>query len=290
LKRSNRLILLIGFFLAAVAFVGVIYALGNNTPGTTNKEDKTTNVVAAVDIALGTVLTDEMLTTQDIPRIDKVAGTPSFKSEVIGQTVTTDIKAGQQIVAADFSTVTVNPNIGRLLDTGERAMAVMVDQVSGVGTLVKPGDHVDVVIGIAGADKFPVVTTDPVTKQPTVVPGINATSVKAIIQNLKVVGTLLPPPPTDQTNTGGTEGTTGTGTGTAPSLNGQTQIVLLAVNDKQAEVLRFGQIDGTITIILRSPNDDLLPADTTDGVTLRQLVDKWAVIPPEVVETVLPKK
>ena len=96
---------------------------------------------------------------------------------------------------ASFSTTTVDTDIGKFLDPGQRAMSIQVDQVSGVGTLVKPGDRVDVVIGISGADKFPVVTTD-VTGQPQVVPGLNSTSVKAIIQDLQVVGTLLPPPTT----------------------------------------------------------------------------------------------
>ncbi len=76
----------------------------------------------------------------------------------------------------------------------------------------------------------------------------------------------------------------------APSLNGQAQIVILSVTAQQAEVLRFGQIDGTITLVLRSPDDKDAPNDETTGITLRQLVDNWAVIPPQVVETVLPKQ
>jgi pilus assembly protein CpaB len=286
LKRSNRLIMLIGLFLAVVAFVGIIYVIGQGGTGTKTTVDTTTNVVAAVDIPLGTTLTQDMLKTEDVKASEKVAGTPTKPSEVIGQTVTTEIKAGQQITAADFSAVTVNPDVGRLLDTGTRAMAVLVDQVSGVGTLVKPGDQVDVVLGIAGADKFPVVTTDPVTKAISVVPGINGTSVKAILQNLKVVGTLLPPP----TTTSGSTQPAPSGAPTTPALNGQTQIVLLAVTDQQAEVLRFAQIDGSITLVLRSPLDKTAPNADTMGITLRQLVDKWAVIPPQVVETVVPKK
>jgi pilus assembly protein CpaB len=288
LKRSNRLIMLIGLFLAVVAFVGIIYVIGQGGTGggSATKVDTTTNVLAAVDIPLGTTLTQDMLKTEDVKASEKVAGTPTKPSEVIGQTVTTEIKAGQQITAADFSAVTVNPDVGRLLDTGTRAMAVLVDQVSGVGTLVKPGDQVDVVLGIAGADKFPVVTTDPVTKAISVVPGINGTSVKAILQNLKVVGTLLPPP----TTTSGSTQPAPSGAPTTPALNGQTQIVLLAVTDQQAEVLRFAQIDGSITLVLRSPLDKTAPNADTMGITLRQLVDKWAVIPPQVVETVVPKK
>ena len=65
--------------------------------------------------------------------------------------------------------------------------------------------------------------------------------------------------------------------------------MILSVSAQEAEVLRFGQIDGTLTLVLRSPEDKEAPADETTGITLRQLVDNWAVIPPQVVETVLPE-
>lgn len=286
MKRSNRLIMLIGLFLAVVAFVGIIFVLGsggggNNQPGI--DATKTTMVVAAADIPLGTTITEDLVETQDVKTTELPAGAYKTEAEVIGRAVTTQLTKGQLVDANAFSQTTVNTDIGRLLDTGRRAMSIQVDQVSGVGTLIKPGDRVDVVVGIAGADKFPVVTTDPQTDQITVVPGINATSVKAIIQNLEVVGTLLPPqePAQDGEQTDGTA---------APSLNGQTQIVILAVSAQEAEVLRFGQIDGTITIILRSPEDKEAPSDETTGITLRELVDNWAVIPPQIVETTLPNQ
>jgi pilus assembly protein CpaB len=283
LKRSNRLILLIGLFLAAIAFVGIILVLGQgggtNEPGI--DATKTTMVVAAADIPLGTTITEDLVGTQEVRNTELPAGAYKLESEVVGRAVTTQLTKGQLVDANAFSTTTVNPDVARLLDAGRRAMSVQVDQVSGVGTLVKPGDRVDVVIGISGADKFPVVTTDPATDQVSLVPGLNATSVKAIIQNLEVVGTLLPPPsgetPTDETTDG-----------TAPALNGQAQIVILSVSAQEAEVLRFAQIDGTITLVLRSPEDKDAPPDDTTGITLRLVVDNWAVIPPQVVETVLP--
>ncbi len=287
MKRSNRLILLIGLFLAAVAFVGIILVLGGGGGGNEPGIDatKTTMVVAAADISLGTLVTEDLLTTEDVRTTQLPVGAFELKSQVVGQTVTAPITKGQYASSAWFSTTTNDAAaISRNLVAGRRAMTVQVDQVSGVGTLIKPGDRVDVVVGISGADKFPVVTTDPQTNQLTLVPGINATSVKAIIQNLEVVGALLPPPP---------EGTTTDGTttdGTAPTVNGQAELVMLAVSAQEAEVLRFGQIDGTITLILRSPEDKEAPAEETSGITLRELVDNWAVIPPQVVETVLPKR
>ena len=62
MKRSNRLILLIGFFLAAVAFVAVVMLLGNGGGGGDGVGDrvdvnKSTIVVASADIELGTTLT-----------------------------------------------------------------------------------------------------------------------------------------------------------------------------------------------------------------------------------------
>ena len=56
-------------------------------------------------------------------------------------------------------------------------------------------------------------------------------------------------------------------------------------------MLRFAQSpDTSITLILRSPEDEEAPDEKTTGITLRQLVDKWAVIPPQLIEAVPPKK
>jgi pilus assembly protein CpaB len=279
LKRSNRLIILIGFFLAAAAFVAVILIMNQEQQPV--EAETTTTVIASADIPLGTTITEDLVETQAVRIAEKPIGSYTLESEIIGRTVTTQLTKGQLFDANAFASSTVNADIGRLLDTGRRAMSIQVDQVSGIGTLIKPGDHVDVVIGITGTDKFPVVARDPDSDQITVLAGVNATSVKAIIQNLEVVGTLLPPAATAPAD-GGTE------PGGAPSLNGQTQIVILSVSAQEAEVIRFGQIDGTLTLILRSPDDKEAPNDETTGITLRQLVDAWAVIPPQIVETIVP--
>ncbi len=284
MKRTNRLILLIGFLLAAVAFVGIVLLLrgdGGTTPAGPAVTTSTV-VVAASDVPLGTTLTADMVTTQDVNVAEKPGGAYTLPNEVIGRAITTQLTKGELVDANAFATSTVNPDIGRLLQPGRRAMAIQVDQISGVGTLIRPGDRVDVVVGITGADKFPVVTTDPATDQLAQVPGFtNVTStVKAVIQNLEVVGVLFPPPPTAQGQA--------PATGTTPAVT--VPIVILAVSAQEAEVLRFGQLDGSITLVLRSPEDKAAADETTTGITLRMLVDKWAVIPPQIVGSVLPKK
>ena len=66
MKRSNRLILLIGVLLAAIAFVGVIMLTGNNSSGggtpTASAAPTTAKVVkATVDIPAGTKVTASMV-------------------------------------------------------------------------------------------------------------------------------------------------------------------------------------------------------------------------------------
>jgi pilus assembly protein CpaB len=279
LKRSNRLILLIGFFLAAAAFVGVVMLLGSGGGGGTPPEATTTTyIVAARDIPIATTVTADMIETKDVKITEMPDGAYTLPADAINQTTTDTVLKGQKIGPQTFSTETVNPNIARLLGTGHRAMSIQVALVDGVGMLIKPGDRVDVVVAISGLEKFPIVTTDPVTGMVTPVQGLNATSVKAIIQNVEVVGILLPTPAQPAG-------------GQAPAVvdASSTSTVILSVSAQEAEVLRFAQIDATITLILRSPEDKEAPNEETTGITLRRLVDGWAVIPPQIVETVLPK-
>ena len=170
-------------------------------------------------------------------------------------------------------------------------MAVQVDQVSGVGTLIKAGDHVDMVIALTG-DRFPVVTINPTDESVTVVAGVNGTSSKMVLQGMQVVGTLLPPPPAQNGNASAPPDST--------SLNGQQELVILAVTPQQSEVIKFSQVDASITLVLRSADDfrdavtgEPLPPETiipvtTTGVTLKTMVDDYGVLVPELVEAILP--
>ena len=199
-------------------------------------------------------------------------------------------------------------------------MAVQVDQVTGVGTIIKAGDYVDVVTGVTGTDKIPLVvsptarpggggnaTPAPRGFAPEVLP-YNPTTVKTLIQGVQVLGTLLPPPASSgagATPAPGSEETT---------LNGQQQIVMLALTPQDVEVVKFSQMDGSISLVLRSTEDckpveepspspspsgspapsasaaPLLacPTFTTTGITLRKLIDDFGVIPPQVVEVIQP--
>jgi Flp pilus assembly protein CpaB len=306
LKRSNRLVLLVGVFLAIVAFVGILVLVRSPGEGSTTPPVPTTGpvVVATVDIPLSTRIRADQITTKTVDLDAITPGAYIDPSQVIGQVVRQAAAQGAQITGA-----TVGAEQNGLIGTVDcpatlRCMAVQVDQVTGVGTVIKTGDYVDMVVGLTeGA--FPVITTSPVDNSVTVVTGLNSTSVKLLLQGMQVMGTLLPPPPaaTDTTTQPSPSGSPTTG-GTTTALTGQSEIVILAVSAQQAEVLKFAQMmppasNGAlpITLALRAVGDfidpvtgqPLPPLDTqTTGVTLKILVDNYGVLPPEVVETVTP--
>jgi Flp pilus assembly protein CpaB len=294
LKRSNRLVLLVGVFLAVIAFVGIALLLGGNGGGGPKEPAVITElptVIATKDIALGTTVTGDMFKVEN-RKVD-ARKTTAFTDTglVIGKIARRPIKTDAQVEQADFDTTSTGCGV---IDVplGLRAMAVQVDQVSGVGTVINSGDWVDAVIGFTG-DKFPVVTLNPDDDSITVVAGLNGTSVKLLIDGMQVLCRQLPPPPAPAN--GQPAPTTGTDGGVT-SLTGQQEIVMLAVTPTQAEVIKFSQLDGSISLVLRSRNDFLdpngqpltPPPAATEGVTLKKLTDDFAVPIPELVEAVLP--
>lgn len=301
MKRSNRLVLLIGVFLAIVAFVGIIVVLSGDGDGGDggNVRPPTTGpvVVATTDIPLSAKVRADQLTVKTLDLTAILPDAYTDPSQVVGKVVRQAVTSGAQLTSATFGAEGTVLNIET--PKGKVSIAVQVDQVTGVGTVIKTGDFVDLVAGF-GVDKFPVAVSPPVkggddTNIPEfgIVKGLNNTSVKVLLQGMQVLGTLLPPPPE---TTGEPEPSGSPTPGTA--LNGQQEIVILAVDPQQAEVIKFAQLDGSISLVLRSADDfidpltgEALPSvvpNATTGVILKLLVDTYGVLPPELVETVAP--
>ena len=301
LKRSNRLVLLVGVFLAIVAFVGVLLLLqspasqgGANAVPTESKV-----VVAKTDIPLSSRIRADQVDTKTVAVAAVSIGAFVDVSQVIGQIARQPVAAGGQITATTLSGGFSGTVIDVQTPAGLRAIAVRVDQTSGVGTVIKTGDYVDSLIALS-EEQFASVTQDPANpKQALVVnPGPKGTTVKLILQGMQVLGTLLPPVAPPPANADGTPASSA-GPGTA--LNEQQEIVILAVTAQQAEVIRYAQEMTnpllTLSLVLRSP-DDFTDPDTgepvppvlaqTTGIVLKTLIDTYGVLPPTVETPVLP--
>jgi Flp pilus assembly protein CpaB len=281
-KRSNRLMLLVGVLLAVVAFGGVLM-FGSRSGNSGPSQPQTVSVVTALrDIPLGTRLVDTDLGTTDMPTADAV---DTYRDAALlrGLVVRRTILSGQPFTSADFQSGSVNAlDVTTGLKAGQRAMAVAVNSLSGVGSLIQAGDFVDVMLAITDQpdpNKAPVVGEFrdpgglPVTKIQD--EWLNNTTIKVLVQNVQVLGSILPSVSTDQSQ--------------AAASDEQPQtLAILSVTPQQAELIRFAQLDGNLYLLLRSPEDVAAPDTETTGITLRELVDQWGVLPPRVIITRIP--
>lgn len=281
MRRTSRLVLLLGVFLAAMTFVVVLF-LGNGTPATQNGPSapptQLATVVALADIPLGTVVTADMLTQKTLSVDVRDANVFGDPSQAIGKTTRVALVAGGQVHSSDFQ----NRAVPLTVPTGKRAMTVQVNELTGVANLVDTGDTVDLVISLRG-DAFPVVQVLN-DGSITVVAGINPLSVKLplLLQDVQIIGVLEQPAPPAAAAANGQPAPSA-----APGITGLSKILILAVTPAQAEVLLFARTAGTLDVVLRSPTDAGVTVETS-GVILKTLVDKYGILPPEIVQVPIP--
>ncbi len=284
MKPANRFMLLVGVALAAVSFVAVLALSGFGRAPTKTNPDVTV-VVAASDLVLGAQITAEMVSTTTKPQNEAV-DTYQDPQAVVGEVIRRAVAKGTVLTTDDFQVGVTIPELVRSLPTGLRAIAVPLNKVDSVGALLQPGDYVDVLISMNDPDELnPIVIPNPAS--PSIngtVPApyislddyINNTSVKVVVQNVQVLSTITPTPANSSDSS------------SAQATPQPDMVVLLAVTPQQAEVVRFAQLDGNISLVLRAPSDSSAPAVDTTGITLKELVDQYGVLPPAPVSPVTP--
>ena len=282
MRRTSRLVLLLGIFLAALTFVVVLFLSNGSGTGTPQPQaslppTQVPVVVAVSDIPLGTVVTADLLTTRTIAVPSIETNALGDVSQGVGKTTRTNIVAGQQVHATDFQ----NRAVPLTVPAGKRAFPIQVNELTGVLNLLDVGDTVDLIISLRG-DAFPVVQVLD-DGSVTVVSGINPLSVKLplLLQDIQIIGVLDAPAPAPA------EGQAAPAASQKPTITGANKLLVLAVTPQQAEVLLFARTTGTLDAILRPPSDAGQTTETT-GIILKTLVDSYGVLPPELVQTVTP--
>lgn len=271
MKRSNRVLMLLGVALATVAFVGVLAVGSMGQAPAAPAVENVTVVVAAQDLGLGTRLSQDMLRTEERP-VPQAGDSYRTPAELDGTVIRRSVPAGHVLRTSDFETNTGQADLSNSLAAGLRGIAVSLDQVDGVGYLMQAGDYVDVVLTVSNDN--PVVVPNPRYPSESENPLIlidemaNNTTVKVLVQNVQVLSVVAPTvdPATNQ-------------------VNGQAQpvasvVVVLAVSPQQAELVRFAQTTGDVSLIMRSPGDQTAGEVPTTGITLAELVARWGVLPP----------
>jgi pilus assembly protein CpaB len=297
--------MLIGVFLAIVAFVGVVVLMGNPPASTPTNTVPTTGsvVVATADIPLSTRIRPDQVTTKTLDLKAISVGAFRDPSQVIGQIARQPVANGAQITETTLNGGLTGQVIDIQTPAGQRAIAIRVDQISGVGTVIKTGDYVDAIMGLT-EEQFASVVPDATNPRIVTVtnPGPKGTTIKLILQGMQVLGALLPPV-AQPTAGAAAPAASGAPASAEPGtvLNEQQEIVILSVTAQQAEVIRYAQLQAdpllTLSLVLRSPDDFIDPATgkplppvvaQTTGITLKELIDTYGVLPPVVRTPVLP--
>jgi pilus assembly protein CpaB len=155
-------ILLVGLaalFAVAAVVVGVMgyrMSTGQSTAGTDGKTVAATYqvVVAARDLAPGMVVQAGDLRVQGQPTLP--VNTFSMPEQIVGRKLTVAARADQPVTIDMLET---QRSIATKLNPGERAVAVQVDKIIGIGGFALPGDKVDVLLFLRKDDETGDITT-----------------------------------------------------------------------------------------------------------------------------------
>lgn len=295
MKRSNRLVILVGVLLAVLAFVAIVILLNTDTGGTGEPVEPTTvNVlVATQNIEIGDPVTPDVVEVRAIDPEGVQETRLADTSQVSGQPALFAVPAGSQITAeligiGDQLAV----NIAAQLRPGEKAITFQVDRVTGVDFLVKPGDTIDVVMSQAitvlqeTADSAASENAEAPPRFEAITGLENQRTVKAILQDKRVLYV-------SSTRAIRQEPVDTNGDGVVDENDEQPEeavvdsvIIVFAGTDQDAEVIKFAQNDlsevGSLTAVVRHADDDAI--EETLGITIDQLVQEYGLRIPDIVE------
>lgn len=131
----------------AIVTAGILFWYLSTIGGEVGDVETTTVVIAAEDIPVNTEITSKMLITADLPVESILAQTYDDPSLIIGMAARVDIFAGEQIINSRL--VEIGTSIGGTLaysiKPGMRAITIAVSDATGLKSLIRPGDYVDII-------------------------------------------------------------------------------------------------------------------------------------------------
>lgn len=267
MKISKNTLLLGGaIVLGIVCYVGAQYYLRSSLSDAQAKlagDYKTRRViVAATDIPAGGVLSGDNLAARAIPERYLASTTlgPDDLDTVSGQKIVVDVKAGDPIDRGALDR-TDRAALSATVAKGERAITFPVDEVSSISGMLVPGDVIDLLYTGPGN------TENSYRRQP----GSSAEAgpkellhVRPILQAVQVIATgKTTRKRVVQTQSGGSE-----------EVNMDFTTVTLKVTPSQAQDVLMGQRLGSLTAVLRNPEDmSSLPRMVLDETRFKKVAD-----------------
>ena len=256
----NRSALLIALVVAGLGvFLLVLYQRRFETEASGG--DRIKLVIAVKPIARGTVVTDDMVATRDIPQayVEDRAIKDVEKAKILGLKVGNPVQAQQTLMWTDLVTSTEErKDLSSLVQPGSRAVAMRVHREDSNVALIRPGDYVDVIAVMnqqSGALQAGVGNADPITAV-------------VLLQRVLVLATGLDTSPEAASDNAAK---TATGQGSAADL------LTLSLTLPEGQYVALAAERGRLSVVLRNPNDQRT-AERIPDITSQQLMDKTANI------------
>jgi len=227
MRPKSLALLMLALGCGLVASIGIMQLLARRHAETEDSITETQTVFVAIkDVALGDLLSSQLLKLEQWPK-DKIPPSAISRIEDIeGRRVRTHLYAGEPILENKLMGKGASEQgATSLIPKGYRVVSVRVDMQSGTN-LIQPGDRVDVMVHLV---------RDPSRD-------ISETVTRTILQDIKVfaVNDVLDLEKEKDVS---------------KSINAKT-ISLLVTPDQAAEVMLAGQM-GIIQLVMRSPEDDV---------------------------------
>ncbi len=187
-------------------------------------------LIASADIRSREKITPEMLTKVVRPANQIEPGALSEPKDAEGDISLVSIREGSTITDSEIGQPAQIGITGKL-KPGMRAVSIPMDLIKSVSGLVEPGDRVDVMASVVHGNK------NPPTR--TIIRGALVLAVNSTLE--PSAGPSAPPagqPPSDP-------------------ANGAPAVVTLSVTPDQADLLTFADLNTTLRLALRSPNEPI---------------------------------
>ena len=220
--------------LVALVITAIFYQITVGRKSASAEVQTKTLVVARAELPLGSVISESDVTVIDFPVQAYPQGGFESIEEVVDRSLTQPILANEPITLARTTEKGAGFGLAPTIPEGYRAVAIAVNQVSGVSGFVLPGSKVDVLLTATPRGAEDRLTT-------------------TVLENVTVLST---------------------GTKQQPSPNGQPEnvpVVNMLLTPEDAELLTLATQEGRIQLVLRNPKDDEQTAEDRDVKSSRDL-------------------
>lgn len=256
---------------AVVAYITLTNAMVKSSGGQVTIP-KVGVVVTTRHLPVRTLISDADVQIKEVPVDSAPEGSLASVDDAIGKVVTTDLYSGEVIVTdrlVNPATISGDGRTALIVSENEVLMAFPADDLMSKVGVLKPGDHVDLLVTF----NFPVPALAAATEGGQVVAGTGEEHTMvtfSLLENLTIAAVVGGE---QQTTTGSVLGAGGAQSAQTPK---NPDALLLTVSPQDALVLKYMKDNGGMfDVVLRAPGDEQ-PFESIP-VDAQWLIDRYSI-------------